>query len=417
MAIASAAAVRAAAGWMPESQDFELPSPDVCSLRVRVSRNIFKNTFAILIPNASGHKGLLMSAALGVFCDPRRSMRIFGELSEDIVRSAEELVSRGVISVEIAEDAPSELYIEALAKCAESNGECIVRDEHSKIASLKRNGELIFGEVSARAEVSPSEELAALHRLSVAEVVKLVDELPESVEKLLRQTAEMNLAACKAGLTRPMGIGTGFFGTVDENRHSFSQHLSSLTAAGSDARMSGFPVEIMTSAGSGNQGIIATIPIVAYSEAHGVEERRMLQALGLSHLITMYMTGYIGYLSALCGVAIKAGIGASCGVTYAMGGGADEVERAIKIMAATLTGMICDGAKIGCALKVSNASEMAVRGAELAMCKAEVPDDNGIVAPTAEQTIRNLAELGRTMEVVDQKIIEIMLAKLGAATT
>jgi L-cysteine desulfidase len=179
--------------------------------------------------------------------------------------------------------------------------------------------------------------------------------------------------------------------------------------------MSGFALEIMTSAGSGNQGIIATIPVVTYAKAHKVEERRMLQALALSHLVTMYMTCYIGYLSALCGVAIKAGIGASCGVTYAMGGAEKEVERAVKIMAATLTGMICDGAKIGCALKVSNASEMAVRSAELAMRKAEVPDDNGIVAPTAEGTIRNLAELGRSMESVDQKIIEIMLKKLGTS--
>jgi L-cysteine desulfidase len=129
----------------------------------------------------------------------------------------------------------------------------------------------------------------------------------------------------------------------------------------------------------------------------------------------MYLTGYVGYLSALCGVAIKAGIGASCGVVYAMGGGHDEAERAVKIMAATLTGMICDGAKVGCALKVSNASEMAVRAAELAMCKAEVPDDNGIVAPTAEKTIQNLGELGRSMESVDQKIIEIMLKKLAPA--
>lgn len=419
VALACAAAAWAARGWTPatESLDARANAGELRSLRVRVSRNIFKNTFAILIPNAAGHKGILMSAALGVACDPRQSMSIFSALDEAQVRAAEALVQSGKVQVEIADDAPSELYIEAEAEFARCSGGCVVRDEHSNIACLRSNGQITYGASGAHAEEHVSPELAALKAMTLAEVVQLVDDLPESVLALLRKTAEMNVAACKMGLTRPMGMGTGFFGTVDEDVNSFSQHLASLTAAGSDARMSGFPLEIMTSAGSGNQGIIATIPVVTYAQAHKVDEQRMLQALGLSHLVTMYMTSYIGYLSALCGVAIKAGIGASCGVTYAMGGGVEEVERAIKIMAATLTGMICDGAKIGCALKVSNASEMAVRSAELAMRKAEVPDDNGIVAPTAEETIRNLAELGHSMETVDQKIIEIMLHKLGSAAT
>jgi len=413
VALASAAAAWAATGWTPEVERCAVGGAELRSLRVRVSRNIFKNTFAILIPNAAGHKGILMSAALGVSSDPRKGMNIFSALNEAQVSEAEALVQSGKMQVEIAEDAPSDLYIDIEAEFADRSGGCLIRDEHSKIACLRRNGQVTYGTSEAQAAEEISPELTALKAMTLADVVLLVDELPESALALLRTTSDMNVAACKAGLTRPMGIGAGYFGTVDEDVNSFSQHLASLTAAGSDARMSGFPLEIMTSAGSGNQGIIATIPVVTYAKAHGVEERRMLQALALSHLVTMYMTGYIGYLSALCGVAIKAGIGASCGVVYAMGGGEKEVERAVKIMAATLTGMICDGAKIGCALKVSNASEMAVRSAELAMRKAEVPDDNGIVAPTAEETIRNLAELGRSMETVDQKIIEIMLKKLG----
>jgi L-cysteine desulfidase len=128
----------------------------------------------------------------------------------------------------------------------------------------------------------------------------------------------------------------------------------------------------------------------------------------------MYLTCYLGYLSALCGVAIKAGTGAACGLTYLMGGQSPEIERAVKIMAATLTGMICDGAKIGCALKVSSAADMALRAATLAMRKAEVPDDNGIVAATADETIRNLAQLNRSMGGLDEKIIEIMLSKTGS---
>lgn len=423
MALASAAAAQASLGWAPGGESLPVEAGAVQALRIRVSRNIFKNTFAILIPNAEGHKGIVMSAALGVFCDAKHGMGLFRDINSTVIRAAEELVGRGVVQVSIAEEASSEIYIEIEVEFADRSGGCVIRDEHSNIACLKRNGTVIYGSPNSRtAGEQSSKEIAALKSMSLAQVVQAVEHLPESAMSLLRRTVEMNVGACETGLTRPMGMGTGYFGTVGEgivgepfgssSECSFSHHLASLTAAGSDARMSGYPVEIMTSAGSGNQGIIGTIPVVTYARAHGLDELKMLQSLALSHLVTMYMTAYIGYLSALCGVAIKAGIGTACGVTYAMGGGVDEVERAIKIMAATLTGMICDGAKIGCALKVSNASEMAVRSAQLAMRKAEVPDDNGIVAPTAEQTIRNLAELGRSMEVVDQKIIEIMLKKL-----
>jgi L-cysteine desulfidase len=248
------------------------------------------------------------------------------------------------------------------------------------------------------------------------ELLGLTEQLPDSVVELLRETVKKNVDACKAGLAHPMGIGTGYFGAGTWSGN-FSDHLASITAAGSDARMSGHPVAIMTSAGSGNQGITATIPIVVYSKSRLIEEESMLRAVALSNLVTMYISCSVGYLSALCGVAIKAGIGAACGLTYLMGGRAGEIERAVKIMAATITGMICDGAKVGCALKVSNAADTALRAATLAMRSAEVPDDNGIVAATAHETIQNLAKLSRSMGSLDQKIIDIMLSKVQSAST
>jgi L-cysteine desulfidase len=417
VAFASAAAVQACAGWTPGSRDLPLANlqqDQVRELRLRVSRNIFKNTFSILIPNSEGHKGIVMAAALGVFCDPRQGMGLFRDLNSGCIRAAETLARNQRIKVSIAEDVTSDLYIETDVELATGRGSCIVRDEHDNIACLKQDGHVLYGCAdTAQGAALYAPEVEELKAMSLSEVVALVDKLPESVLALLRDATEKNVAACQAGLSRPMGIGAGYFGTSSEKPVSFSHYVSSLTAAGSDARMAGYALEIMTSAGSGNQGIVATIPAVVYARMHFVDEHRSLKALALSHLITMYITSYMGYLSALCGVAIKAGIGAACGVTYAMGGGVEDVERAIKIMAATLTGMICDGAKIGCALKVSSAADMATRAATLAMRKAEVPDDNGIVAPTAEQTIRNLAELSHSMEAVDQKIIEIMLAKIG----
>jgi L-cysteine desulfidase len=416
VALAASAAVQASAGWTPATPGLPVPvmqESEIRAIRVRVSRNIFKNAFAILIPNAGGHKGIVMSAALGAFCDPRQAMGLFHGLTQDTICAAEALVHSKRIQVWIAEDAPSDLFIDVEVETKTDRGSCVIRDEHANVTCLKRNGTCIYGCLDAQRPTSAYPScVTALKGMSLSEVMQLAEDLPQPVLSLLRETMEKNMSACKAGLSRPMGIGAGFFGVSAAAPASLSQYVSSLTAAGSDARMAGYPVEIMTSAGSGNQGIAATIPVVAYARMHLIDEQRTLQALALSHLVTMYITLYVGYLSALCGVAIKAGIGAACGLVYLMGGGLEDVERAIKIMAATLTGMICDGAKIGCALKVSSAAEMAMRAASLAIAKAEVPDDNGIVAVTAEKTIQNLAQLSRSMELVDQKLIEIMLAKI-----
>ncbi len=413
VALATAAAVQAINGWTPGSNSFlHINESDVREIEVRVSRNIFKNTFAILIPNTDGHKGILMSAALGAFCDPRRGMNLFEDLTPAIISSAETLADSGRIRISIAEDSPSDVYIDVEARLSTGSGSCTIAEEHDAIVRLKQNGRVIHGEAKLDATAPLQPDVEELRTLTFRQIIGLLDQLPDPVYELLRATIDKNNEACRVGMSQPMGIGTGYFGTGDEDG-DVSTHMASLTAAGSDARMSGYPVEIMTSAGSGNQGIVATIPIVVYAKRHSVEEWRMLRALALSHLVTMYITSYVGYLSALCGVAIKAGIGAACGVTYAMGGDPDDDERAVKIMAATLTGMICDGAKAGCALKVSTAADMAYRAASLAMRRAEVPDDNGIVAPTAEQTIENLAKLSRSMGVVDEKIIEIMLAKIA----
>jgi L-cysteine desulfidase len=417
VALASAAAVQASDGWTPASPSLRLPhlqATDVREIRMRVSRDIFKNAFAIVLPNAAGRKGIIMAAALGVFCDPREGMNLFRSLSDARVRAADDLVQSKRVHVSIAGDDTPDLYIELTVELVNGRqGACIIRNEHANIAWLQQNGATIYGCDQAEAASSAhSSEIEALKLMRVAEIVALVDDLPEKVVCLLRETIKMNVAACKAGLARPMGIGAGYFGSYGNASVSFAQYVSALTAAGSDARMAGVAVEVMTSAGSGNQGIVATIPVVTYARTHFIDEQQMIKALALAHLITMYATAHIGYLSALCGVAIKAGMGAACGVTYAMGGGVEDVERAIKIMAATLSGMICDGAKIGCALKVSSAADMAIRAASLALKKAEVPDDNGIVGLTVEQTILNLAELSRSMQVVDQKLIEIMLAKI-----
>lgn len=412
VALAAAAASRASAGWTPAAAGDSLPLSGVQSMHVVMSRSVFKNGFAIAIPNAQGHKGLHMAAALGLFCDPGKGLRLFEDVTAAHIRIAEDLVQRGQVNVEVVENVP-EVYIRVEIAASGHSGAALIRGEHANIACLWRDGQPIYGSPEERSATADLGAIGDLHALSFPQVVDLIEHLPPSVIELLRATVAKNIGACEAGMERPMGVGAGYFGDAA----GIVQHISSLTAAGSDARMSGHPVEIMTSAGSGNQGVTATIPIVAYARAHQLDEMRMLKAVALSHLVTMYLTCYLGYLSALCGVAIKAGTGAACGLTYLMGGGTPEIENAVKIMAATLTGMICDGAKAGCALKVSTAADMALRAATLATHAAEVPRDNGIVGGTADETIRHLAALNRSMSKLDETIVQIMLDKVGTPAT
>ncbi len=420
VALAVGGAVQASAGWTPDqpTRPIEtIPPDDIAMIRVQVNKNIFKNTFSIYIPNADGHKGILMAAALGVFCDPALQLELFRSLTPSDIEGATRLIETGRLSVEIVDADFTTLFIEATVDLASgAQGACTIRDQHTNIIRLRQGDRDLEWERPVEvAAAEPEADLDELKALRLGDLVDLTADLPEAVRQLIRETIRMNRQASEAGLSQPMGLGAGFFEAGGAATADLCHYLSGVAAAGSDARMSGHPVEVMSSAGSGNQGIIATMPIVAFAERSGISEDLLVRAVALSHLVTMYITQYVGYLSALCGVAIKAGIGAACGITLARGGGEEQIGRAVKIMAATLSGMICDGAKPGCALKVGSSADMASRAAALAMQNMDVSDDNGIVAATAEETIRNLAELSRVMDTVDQKIIEIMNEKIKRA--
>jgi L-cysteine desulfidase len=421
IALAVSAAFQGTAGWIPGTAEVrigDMVSEDVDSIRVSVNKNIFKNAFSIYIPNAGGEKGILMASALGAWCDPTAGLELFRGIGDKEVGKARELIEKGKVSIEIVPAEHTNLFIQARVrfrqKSAVHEGTCVIQDEHTNIVQLECDGITVFRKICGPTEDQDSGEvLKELGSLSFGDLVQMADNLPVSLHSLLGQAIELNVKAAERGLDQPLGLGIGYHGVRFAAGPESGHFLASGAAAGSDARMAGYPVEVMSSAGSGNQGMIATVPVVAYCRENGIDEQLMLRAVALSHLVTMYATTHIGYLSTLCGVAMKAGIGAACGITYAMGGGIPEIGLAVKIMAATLSGVICDGAKPGCALKVSSSSEMAVKAASLAMKGVDVSDENGIVADTAENTIRNLARLNLAMKAVDDKVIEIMQEKIN----
>ena len=420
VAFGVAAASQAVGGWRP-GQDgcviHNIPAADVLSIRVRVNRNIFKNAFSIYIPNTGGHKGIVMAAALGVWCNPAAGLQLFHGLDPENVTKARYLIEQGRVSIEIVSADHTDLFIEAHVRLRRGSeiheGASVVQDEHTNLVLLKCDGNEIFRKSSLpHLGQDLKESLQELAGLTFEDLVRMAGGLPESAHPLLLRTIELNRSAAEIGLEQPLGLGVGYYGSQSGEPPGNRSYLADGSAGGSDARMSGYPVEVMSSAGSGNQGIIATLPVYSYCREAGIDGPPMLKAIALSHLVTMYVTSHVGYLSSLCGVAIKAGIGAACGITYAMGGGVEEIQRAVKIVAATLSGVICDGAKPGCALKVSSSSDIAFRAASLAMKNVDISDENGIVADTAENTVRNLARLNQSMSTVEEKIIQIMQEKI-----
>ncbi len=416
---AVAAAVRAVEGWTPQnpiSSMTALSPEDVKSIRVSMNKGVFKNAFSVYIPNTGGDKGILVAAALGPWCNPGLGLSIFQDLHEGDVLRSRRLVAQNKIHIEVVNAEDTDLYIAARARIRTEagmrEGFSVIRDEHTNLVHLACNETATYQRETSQVQRNSAEDIEEFARLRFEDLASIADNIPESAHPLLKKTIEMNLRAAETGLERPLGLGVGYFGAQDLGDRKEPGYLSGGAAAGSDARMSGFPIEVMSSAGSGNQGMIATIPVYSFCRDNGVEEVRQLRAIALSHLVTLYVTLQLGYLSSLCGVAVKAGIGAACGLTYAMGGGVAEIQRAVKVMAAALSGIICDGAKPGCALKVSSAADMAVRAASLAMKNVDVSDENGIVADTAENTIRNLKRLNQSMQAVEEKIIQIMQEKL-----
>jgi L-cysteine desulfidase len=419
IAYAVAAAVQAPMGWLPEKAGASAcvrAEPDIERIRVSVNRNVFKNAFSITIPNTGGQKGVVMAAALGPWCNPDAGLELFAGIDEHAVAAAKRLIERGAVSVEVVAAEHTNLYIEASVRFMHlgslREGSSLLEDAHTNLILVKSGEQEVFRRVPAgHSPTAPSVE--GLSALTFRDLVQMVEALSEGSRHLIRQTIDLNRRAAESGLSEPLGLGIGFYGLEDSVSPGSADQLSGAAAAGSDARMSGHSVQVMSSAGSGNQGIIATMPIVAYGREKGMGEEVLLRAVALSHLVTLYVTSHMGYLTSLCGVALKAGLGAACGITYAMGGRSTEVERAVKIMAATLSGVICDGAKPGCALKVKSAADAAVHAASLAMRHVEVSGDNGIVADTAEETIRNLGQLNESMKDADEKVVQLLRQKMA----
>lgn len=380
-------------------------------IEVWVSGNIYKNGMGVGIPG-SGMTGLPIAAALGAICGKSEyGLEVLKEVSEkNHLELAKKLLAEGGVSVKMKQDAVDKLYAEAICKRGEDVVRTVIVYAHTNIVLVEKNGEVVYEKKFSMNQPKKS----ARPELSVARIWEFIQEVDVKEIEFVLQGAEMNKAISEEGLKSAYGLQIGR--TLKENIEKglleddlLNNALIEATAA-SDARMDGCEKPVMTNSGSGNQGITVILPVVVAARRFGSSREELARALAFSNLIAAHIHYYLGHLSALCGILI-AGTGSASAITYLMGGNYDQVVNTIKTMCSNLTGMMCDGAKQGCALKVYSGVSAAVQAALLSMRGIRTHND-GIIEDDIEKTIKNVGVIGTAgMEQTDKTILDIMTKK------
>ena len=384
---------------------------EVKNIEVSVSPNIYKNGMGVGIPGTK-EIGLVFAAALGITCgDSNLGFEVFRNVNDKSVVEAEKLVKADKVKINL-EINEGNFFIKAVVKTSNGEGICIIRDTHINIVFVSANDKVLFEkEKDNTAKRNVNENLGGV---TLIDIRNYVENAPYSDLEFMLDGVKLNMDIAQVGLEEKSGTGLGAAMNVLMSEGVMQKDVINqariLTAAACDARMSGINMPVMSSAGSGNHGLTAIIPPTVLCEFMGYEDEKLARTLAFSHLTTAYIKVYTGGLSPVCGCAVAAGIGASASITWALGGTNVQIAGAIKNMVGALTGMVCDGAKGGCAFKLSTASSEAIIQAKLAMANVFINDNDGIVDPVAEQTIKNLGMFcNEGMKSADSEIIHIMM--------
>ncbi|NOU90645.1 serine dehydratase subunit alpha family protein [Paenibacillus sp. LMG 31460] len=381
-------------------------------ITVYASAGIIKNALAVGIPG-TGLTGIDFVAALGAIAgNAEKQLEVLADIKPEDISVAQDMVERGISVVHLA-DTPKKLYIEVIIEADKRYAKVVITDNHTNITLIEVDGQIVDMGGCANASFKSSNEERS--ELTIDSIVEFVNTVDLADLGLVKQSIELNRKAGLDGLEHAYGLEVGK--TIKENvqkgilSDDLISHAMALAAAGSDARMAGSSMPVMANSGSGNQGIAATNPVVAAAEKLGASEEQLIRAVALSHLVTIHIKSKFGRLSALCGVTVS-GTGASCGITYLLGGGKTEIKAAIQNMLGNVSGMMCDGAKGGCAMKVATCTSAAVQSALLASKGMTISSTNGFIENEAEKTIDNFCRIGNeATSEIDKLILEMMLNK------
>lgn len=388
----------------------------VRSITLRASVNIYKNAMGVYIPGTHD-MGVPMAAALGALAGhPDRGLQVLEGITPEDVEAARAFCDDGQCHIDTAPEGTPALYIEVCVATDRHTGHAIIAWKHDLIMELGCDETVTFQNdtthIQEMGESITPDDLRDIHRFATTVDLDDLD--------IIRQAIALNDAIAREGMAHNHGLEVGRAiaesndiadAPCDARNCSLADHCAAWTAAASDARMAGVPLPAMSNSGSGNQGITVTVCVTSAARYLGSSEEALLRAQTLSQLVAIHVKKSFGRLSPLCG-ATAAGIGASAGIVMLMGGGIEEIIAAVQNMFGTLTGMICDGAKLGCSLKISACVYAAVQSALVAMRGKSIRDTDGVIEADVEHTIRNIGRISKEgMTHMDDLLLNIMLNK------
>lgn len=375
-------------------------------ISLRLSANILKNAMGVGIPGTGGMIGLPIAIALGAVGGKScLELEVLRDCTDKELEVAKQYITENHIDIKLEEKDPDKLYIHV----------CVEADGKSSEATIKGTHTNFVEQVSSDSSATESEEVKEDNILKLKKVYEFATTMPLDEIRFILEAKRLNEAAAQEGLRENYGhqlgktmcspLGRGIMG------ESIFAKVLSVTSCACDARMAGAKIPVMSNSGSGNQGICATMPVVVFARENHNTEEELIRALTLSHLTAIYIKQSLGSLSALCGCVV-ASTGSSVGITYLMGGNYDQICYSVKNMIANLTGMICDGAKPSCALKLTTGVSTAVMSAMLAIQNNHVTSAEGIIDDDVDRSIRNLTSIGsRGMDETDRFVLDIMTHK------
>lgn len=380
-------------------------------IEVRLSANILKNAMGVGIPG-TGMIGLPIAVALGALVGRSEyRLEVLRDVTPEAVGRGARYIDEKRVCISLKEDIAEKLYIEVEASAGERRAVAVIAGGHTAFVYLERDGEVLLDKRTA----SVAEEEAGEVPLTLRRVWDFAMTAPLDELRFILETRRVNKAAAERAFAGEFGHCVGRTLRCERERRvmgdSIFSRILSYTSAACDARMAGAMIPVMSNSGSGNQGIAATLPVVVYADETAADEEHTIRALVLSHLTVIYIKQSLGRLSALCGCVVAA-TGSSCGITYLMGGAYEQVAAAVKNMIANLTGMICDGAKPSCSMKLTSGVSTAVLSAMMAMDGHCVTPVEGIIEEDVDKCIRNLTAIGRDgMNETDRVVLGIMTHK------
>ncbi len=380
-------------------------------INVYLSANILKNAMGVGIPG-TGMIGLPIAIALGAICGKSEyGLEVIKESTPADIERGKQMIAEHRITIKLKQGSCDKLYAEAVCEAGGKRAVAIISGDHTNFVYVAAGDQVFIDKHSAASGSNCQDRLC----LTLGKVYEFATTAALDDIAFIMEAARLNMKASEEGLTGNYGHRFGKLLISDKKNYlmgnSVYSKVLSYTSAACDARMGGAMVPVMSNSGSGNQGIAATVPVVVYARETGKSEEQLTRALVLSHLTAIYIKQSLGRLSALCGCVVAA-TGSSCGITYLMGGGYQNVAYAVKNMIANITGMICDGAKPSCSLKLSTGVSTAMLSALLAMEDECVTSVEGIIDDDVDKTIKNLTKIGAVgMNETDKIVLDIMTDK------